>query len=291
MAIKTIVVFFNGEEDELGALHAAFNLAQRFSSHVRCLHLAPDPMAYASVYGEGVLVSAAIVDAVKKQAEERRVKAECLFHEVAGRYKVEMMTEDLPMHHASASFYHQAGRIQELVATEGRLADMVVVTRTATQQNASYETALSTALFATARPVLMVPKEAGQSATAPERSIAVGWSGSRESAVALHAALPLMAQAEQVNIITVRKSSEPADLNGDRQLMRYLKLHGIEARHHIVEKGGREAGESILAKAGELGATMLAMGAYGHSRLREMVLGGVTEHVYRHAKIPVLMAH
>jgi nucleotide-binding universal stress UspA family protein len=125
----------------------------------------------------------------------------------------------------------------------------------------------------------------------PERlgsSLAIAWDGTLGAARAAGAALPLLSRAETVTILTadmVKAGTKPSALAD------YLAEHGISARTwaFLPEEGA--LGERLLGEAVAAGADMLVMGAYGHSRLREMVLGGVTQSVTAKATIPVFMAH
>jgi nucleotide-binding universal stress UspA family protein len=127
--------------------------------------------------------------------------------------------------------------------------------------------------------------------TLPERlasRVAVAWDGSLGAARAAGAALPLLGRAEAVTILTADMEKVGAKPSA---LADYLAEHGISARTWAFMPEDRKLGERLLAEADQAGADMLVMGAYGHSRLREMVLGGVTQSVTATSKIPVFMAH
>jgi nucleotide-binding universal stress UspA family protein len=132
-------------------------------------------------------------------------------------------------------------------------------------------------------PVLMLP--AGVSAVAGH-TVLVGWNGRREAAGAVHDALPFLQAAREVVLCAVGERGT-ADLD-DAAAM--LRRHQVPVRAERLEGADSHAGEILLAQAVAYRADLLVMGAYGHSRLREFVFGGATEHVLHHATLPVLFS-
>jgi nucleotide-binding universal stress UspA family protein len=135
------------------------------------------------------------------------------------------------------------------------------------------------------RPVLLAPAE-------PPSGIgyvvAVAWNGSPEGVHALAAALPFLEKADAVSLIT----SGDADAAGSLSAVDYLAWHGVDAEHRKVAAGsGRHVGSILFEAARDAGADLLVMGAYGHSRVRELLLGGATRTVLESMTLPVLMAH
>jgi nucleotide-binding universal stress UspA family protein len=141
------------------------------------------------------------------------------------------------------------------------------------------------------RPVLVVPY-AGSFGEIGKR-ITIAWSGTREGARAVFDALPLLKQAEAVTLLCVvarAADAEPGEILG-------TEIAATLARHDVkitVQKSIAEeiaVADDILARVADAGSDLLIMGAYGYSRLREMVFGGVTHHIFRHMTVPTLMAH
>jgi nucleotide-binding universal stress UspA family protein len=121
-------------------------------------------------------------------------------------------------------------------------------------------------------------------------TVLIAWNGSRESSRALHDALPLMATPGAVTALTVNASpTESEALTGD--VVSHLAHHGLETKVELVETKELGASDVVLSRVADLGADLIVMGAYGHSRLREMILGGMTRDMLRHMTVPVLMAH
>ena len=146
------------------------------------------------------------------------------------------------------------------------------------------------ALMELGRPVLMVPY-AGQF-EGPARKAVVAWDGSREAGVALRAALPALQRAAKVTLISCRRPQREAA--GDelfiREMLHYLRRYDIEAsaEDDVTEI---EVGDALLSRISDLGADLLVMGGYGHSRFRELMRGGITRQILAQMTVPVLMAH
>ncbi|BEP65041.1 universal stress protein (plasmid) [Variovorax sp. V213] len=184
------------------------------------------------------------------------------------------------------------GATIDAVVQHGHASDLVVLG----QDDASSATDVSVhglaghVLMEVGRPVLIVPS-AGQF-EGVARNAVVAWNGSRESAVALHAALPALRCASRVTLVSFRHPNEDDD---DRQpsiadMLQFLSRHGIHAtfERNITDI---DVADALLSRVSDLGADLLVMGGYGHSRLRELVLGGVTRQILAKMTVPVLTAH
>lgn len=142
--------------------------------------------------------------------------------------------------------------------------------------------------FESARPVLLLP---GEGAALKFERIIVGWDGSRVAARALADALPLCHQASSVALVTVTQDKDVGRDTPVADACRFLERHGITAEMVEVPAGGRDAGIALQAYREETKGDLLVMGAFGHSRAREFVLGGATRSVLDHPSCPVLLAH
>lgn len=146
-------------------------------------------------------------------------------------------------------------------------------------------------LIGSGRPTLILPSELGDQA--PGKRIAIAWNGSREAARTVHDAMPLLQSAPDgcVHIICPPGKDDSNRLPSGTELAEALGRQGIKAEVAALKKTHLNAGPDLLAKAGELGADLLVMGAWGHSRLREFVLGGATDTALRESRIAVFMSH
>ncbi len=174
-----------------------------------------------------------------------------------------------------------------------RLADLVVFAETKPEDTSTAMVAVEAALVNAGRPVLVAPQDLKTPEVA--KAVAIAWDGSVEAAHAVSAALPFLALASKVSILTVRTGPQQpggtAAASPGIMLADYLTMHGVHAAEHILEPQGRSVGQVLLEAAVDAGAGLLVMGGYGHSRLREFILGGTTRHIVTHAKLPVLMTH
>jgi nucleotide-binding universal stress UspA family protein len=145
--------------------------------------------------------------------------------------------------------------------------------------------------LASGRPILVVPY-AGSFPNLGRR-VVIGWNASREAARAVNDAMPLLTAAEIVSILTIDPREGPrahGELPG-ADISLHLARHGVEAEIERMVSADLPVGEALLSRAADLGADLLVMGAYGHSRARELVLGGATRSLLRSMTLPVLMSH
>jgi nucleotide-binding universal stress UspA family protein len=189
----------------------------------------------------------------------------------------------------------EAGRI---LAVQARYADAVVIgwskrggDKDGSRDGSEFERGLFRAvLFEAGRPVILVPEAC--KAKEPPRRILVAWSPEREATRAVHDALPLLQQAELVTILAI---AEGGRINGEEDagadIARHLARHRVNAEVKHVPAGGRTAQSVIADEARYLGADLIVMGGYGHSRLSEWVFGGATRDMMADLRTPVLMAH
>lgn len=287
MSIKTILVPLDGSETSRNALDAAFIIGHDLSAHVEALHVATDPKDAVPLLGEGM--SAAIIEEMIQLAEaesiERKGRAEALFEDARTRYGLEIKESPPSDAGGSTVLTHMVGREDEITALKGRLSDLIVASRPSMDSEATLAMTINAALFETGRPVLVVPPKTQE---VIGRKIAVSWNGSAEAARAVAAAMPLLARADSVVILTAENDSTSANL--PLQLETYFSWHGIKADIRNLP-GGSQVGEVLLEDCRTIGTDLLVMGAYTHSRMRQLILGGVTKHIMSEADLPVLMAH
>jgi nucleotide-binding universal stress UspA family protein len=179
--------------------------------------------------------------------------------------------------------------LPETVALHTRYADLAIIGQSNPDrpETAVFNEIIEEVLFNSGRPVLMVPYAGTFEAIG--RKVLVGWKSTAEAARALNDAIPLMRGAEQITIMT----SDPADGDGDEpvaDIALHLARHGLTvlATHTISD--GLRGDDILLNQAADTGADLLVMGAYGHSRMRERMLGGVTRGILQSATVPVLLS-
>jgi nucleotide-binding universal stress UspA family protein len=185
------------------------------------------------------------------------------------------------------------GEVARLMTIHARHADIVILGQpdpdAALAGSASH--LAESVLLGAGRPLLMVPY-AGRFAAIGRRAL-VTWNATREAARALNDALPLLRRAEQVKILTIASSGDaaPGAALSEVDITRHLARHGIAADVTTSVADNIDVGDLILSRAADFGSDLIVMGGYGHSRLREWVLGGVTHSLLRHMTVPVLLSH
>ncbi|HYF56900.1 MAG TPA: universal stress protein [Salinarimonas sp.] len=173
------------------------------------------------------------------------------------------------------------------VGSHGRVFDLIVLGRPGRDRASPGMATLEAALFESGRPILIAPPVAPATLG---RRVVIAWNGSTETARATAFAMPFLARAEAVTVLTAEGGTVPGPTG--EQLARSLQAHGIPAEARTVPGGQvRGGGEAILAQAAAQDCDLLIKGAYTQSRIRQMIFGGATSHILAEARLPVLMAH
>ena len=269
-------------------LDAALRLAMGQGGHVIGLHVRVDPSMAVPLVGEGM--SGAMVEemmaAAEKQAAVRAAAARQLFDQGVARAGLRVAAAP-PVEGASAEWLDVTGREEEVVAGRGRLSDLVVLGRLSADNETPSPMTLNAALMESGRPLLLVPPAASETIG---RNVVIAWNGSAEAGRAVAAALPLLTRADRVTILSVSEDERLANAPAG-ELAAYLAWHGIAAGCHRLPGNATHAGEALAGECMTLGADLLVLGAYTHSRLRQLILGGVTRHVLHHTPLACLMCH
>jgi nucleotide-binding universal stress UspA family protein len=177
----------------------------------------------------------------------------------------------------------EEGMTEALVKKWGERADYIVVGQPAVHGDGTEYDALHSALFASERPVLMVPRPVK---TAFGRIVAVAWRDDKFTLHAVMEALHCIPQSATIHVLMGRREGAPRP-----QIPDVLAEHGVTVAGHELPVGKTVFGAQLLAKAHELNADLLVMGAFVHSPWRNLLFGGVTRYMLAHADLPVLMRH
>ena len=286
MAIRKLLLPLTGTAAGEAALSTCLMIARNWNAHVTALHVRVDSRDVAPLAGEGL--SGAMIEemmsATEKESSERAHAVRSMFDRFVLQHDV-ILSEARPgAGCATASFAAVTGREEDLVAQQARLADLTVVPHPDAGEDVSSSDALHAVLFDSGRPVLISPQIAP--ATIGTR-ICLGWNGTAELASAVFAALPWLQRAEAVRILSADGYQRRGPAAPD--LAAYLALHDVHADIVMFQSVGNSVGAGLLAAARDFGCDLLAMGAYSHSRLRQLILGGVTRHVLERGNLPVMM--
>jgi nucleotide-binding universal stress UspA family protein len=259
-------------------------LAERFAAHLIGLHTtlpaeAPRRHGYFDYFDRSLLDP--LYQEYEQKMEAEGDATRHLFEEIAARRGL------------SAEWRTASGYPSEITALHGRYVDLIVLGQPDPDDTtaALYRPRPEEVALAVGRPVLVIPY-AG-SWTQIGRRVLVGWDSSREATRAISDAMPLLAGAEAVTILAVDPAHGPAG-HGEvpgADIALHLARHGVKATIEATVSAGIGAGNALLSRASDLEADLLVMGAYGHSRVRELLLGGVTRTILDSMTLPVLMAH
>jgi nucleotide-binding universal stress UspA family protein len=282
MAYKSILTVLTNPDTVELAITSAARLALAQDAHLDVLVLGVDRTQVGYSYiGTG---------AVLMQVSLDRAEADARSLETAAK---KALGEQFPeLRFAVEAVVTQLGALSDLVASRARFADLVVLPRPyGPGQGAEAEAVVEAALFDGKAPVLVLPEKGLGEHALPKR-IVIAWNQSAEAMVATRQALPLMKGADKVNITVIdppTQGEERSDPGG--MLCQMLVRHGVHAEVSVLARSLPRISDVLARHVWDQNADMLVMGAYGHSRFREAILGGATRNMLEKAEVPVLMAH
>lgn len=281
MAYKDLLVVLDADQSSRERMSYAAALAARFEAHLCGLYvtvssLTRDQYALLDI---GVLDIPFFTDPAKSREQAEATRA--VFEDVTARQGL------------SAEWRTANGYPSGIAALHGRYADLVILGQLDAydaQADLVHPRPEEVTMLA-GRPVLTVPYTGHFGGLV--RRVLIGWDASREAARAVKDAMPLLAQAEAVTVLTIDAEQSPqghGEVPG-ADIALHLARHGVKARVERTVSAGIGVGNTLLSRAADLGADMLVMGAYGHSRVRELLLGGATRTVLMSMTLPVFMSH
>ena len=283
MTYKEIIVVLDSEPRAGERISIAAALAERFSARLVGLYIAvnlelPGRFGYFNI--DAPLLRPVYRD-MEALLQAQGEKTRALFEEITGRRSV------------SAEWRQASGHPAELAAIHGRYADLIVLGQLDPDETLASLTRPrpeEVAMLA-GRPILVVPYAGAFSETG--KRVLVGWDASREATRAVNDAMPLLAGASSVTVMTI-DAAESFSGHGEApgaDIALHLARHGVTASVERNVSAGIGVGNALLSRASDIGADLLVMGVYGHSRVRELMLGGVTRTILGTMTVPVLMSH
>jgi len=279
MAYKDLLVHVDDSRACEGRVQAAVELAIAHDAHLTGVYVIGDPPP--ETFERGILLPE-MREMLQQGAQERADATLAHFAEVAKRNQI--------------SFESRIDRVQytamvEALATNARYADIVILGQADPNDGSVPLYLPEEVTLASGRPSLVVPC-IGPMATLGQR-VTLAWDASREAARTVNDALPILERAQAVNVVTVNPSDKPFGHGEQRgaDIALHLARHGIEVEVQHIESRDVDVPNIILSHIAAQSSDLLVMGAYGHSRLRELVLGGVTRAMLHDMTVPVLMAH
>ncbi len=274
--VKDLVVNLSGAAPQDFAADYAVSVAKAFGAHITGIAFVYEPVIPDTVMG-GIPT-----DLIEIQREENTKAANAAvsrFEAVAKKAGAAAATRMLDASLAGAA------------TTFGRIArrfDLAVVGQAQPEKGAAEELMIEGALFESGRPVIVVPYIQKQGLTL-ERVMAC-WDGGARAARAIADAMPLLERAKAVDLVIVTEHGKHDEITG-ANMSEHLARHGVTVEVKRIAKGDIHVQDAILDYVADSGADFIVMGGYGHSRLREFILGGVTRSILASMTVPVLMSH
>ncbi|MFN4101439.1 MAG: universal stress protein [Pararhodobacter sp.] len=284
MSFKSIVTFLASEAEVAGTLPQAIRFALSQNAHLTACLMGVDMTPAGGFYmGASPIL-------LQETLEHAQADAEVL-EEQARR-----MLEGHPLNWAAESAVAQFGGLPGLVGLRARFSDLVIQSRPYGKDALpSQEAVIEAALFEGQAPVLVLPGQTSPGNALPAdfgKRVMIGWNQSNEALSAVRRALPLLKAADMVSVVVVNPpvhSPERSDPGG--MLTQMLARHGVRAEVAVLAKTLPRVSDVLLRHMEDIDASVLVMGAYGHSRLREAILGGATRNVLENAKRALFLAH
>lgn len=294
--ITSILCLFQGDPSELGALNLAFSLASRNQALLRVVHISAPPMAVMDPLGAGAYAGAvpsgAVIDQLVRDDNALIHAARTYVTEFAAGYGVRLCLseQDLAVADGPAVFFvaHE-DYAQHLVESYGKMADIIVTMR---QDAFTQDSRNLSALLDSGKAVILPPPAVKTSighAFRVERMV-VAWDGSLQASRALYKALPFTTSVAKLYLLCVREGGAPGPIDRSAAIALLTERH-LEPIVIELDAPHNNVGQTLLKAAGDLKADLLVLGAYGHNRLAEMIVGGTSRYVLHHAALPVLMTH
>lgn len=287
MSIKTILLPIRDSDVADSLMQTAISMAIRNGAHLDALYVrnSPEQMVPFASLGVSEKMRESIIESASVSANQQSEDLKHRFVNICSKQKMLINSRGSHPNTASADFLVREGSRDEVIATYGRLADLILVPQplSISPPPSSFEAALRDS----GRPVLMVPRkkilvEAG-------KTLAIGWNASKEAAQAVAAVMGNLKKADKVYVLESEKRMKNP-MNAD-DVCTYLSCHGVTAEAVSFSTANQSAAEALLTNAGELGCDRLIVGGYSRPKLRNMIMGGVTGHLMKHSDIPVIFVH
>lgn len=284
--IASILAYIDIRGSGENTAETAFRLALRHNAHVEGLHVRADAGEFIArePFYSNLDTLRSFSESFDREAAQREATSADAFATVAKRLDVAASDTVASADGPTAQWVVQTGTPRDVVSQHARVADVCVIGREHYGGGNPTMPVIEGALFDSGRPVLIAPPHAPDSVGG---YVVIAWNRSAASARALAAALPFLDRAERVRLVYVDTGAKAGP--SVQQAADYLKRYDIDAEAVTMAPERGSVASTLLTDAQY--ADLLVMGAYSHSRFRDVVLGGVTRDILQNATIPVLMVH
>lgn len=275
--LKNILVHIDQSQESASRLKVAIGLARAHDAHLTGAYIIPRsriPTYLEVQVPKEILEKAAAGRLEEAAAAKKNFEKACRADGIACEWR------------------QAEGPTVETLALNSRYSDLAVVgQRNTASENFEVDEMPDRFIMSSGRPTLVVPY-AGSFPTVG-RTVVVAWDASRLATRAVNDALPFLRKADKVHLLAINPEGglEGHGAIPGADIGLHLARHGVKAEANSIRVDDLVVGDALLSRAADFGADMIVMGAYGHSRWREMVLGGVTRHLLDHMTVPVFMTH
>jgi nucleotide-binding universal stress UspA family protein len=275
--IKDVIVNLSiGRERDVAADYA-ISIGQAFGAHVAAVGFAYEPVLPLSIMTG---IPAALIESQRRDNEKAAADTIGRFENAARLQSVSSESRVMRASFADAS---------NLFGQMARRFDLCVVGQAEPDKIAPEEVIIEAALFESGRPVIAIPYI--QREPLKLDRIMVCWDGSRSASRAIGDAMPLLRRAKRVDVVVVTNGGIKSDEVPGADIAQHLARHDLNVEVERIGSGAVDVANTLLPYAADLPIDLIVMGAYGHSRLREFVLGGATRGMLSSMTVPVLMSH
>lgn len=286
MSIKHILLPLTGESKSADAAVCGLTLAKTLGAHITAgyeddlgpMYAAPDYMGTAAAYGM-------FYEQMQQLRQDRQKLARAQFDRAVLATRLPIVSDPVCKQGSTMWLDDEAGNFAP-IASHGALTDLVILESPGSRRSPPAWNVVEEALFGARRPTLIVPPG---TTTIDLSHALIAWNGSSEAANAVERALDLLPPGAKITVLQIGEL-KPGRMSSEK-LVDYLGWHCFEADMIEVEDRKNQTAQIIIDEARRIRAGFVVMGAYTHSRTREFLLGGVTDHMLREAALPVLMAH
>lgn len=271
--MKSILLHISDDGGLEARVQASLDLARAFGGHITCMQaISYEVFAPGDYFGTAM---AAVIPVIKEAAEELRTR----------------MEQDLANEDVAWSWQSRFGMPEHALLEQSAISDIVVVGTHEIGESEKRASRMVGELVMHARtPVLVVPASLARFDTGGPALVA--WNGSTEACHALRAALPLLQQASMVYLATVSEAKERERFDfASTEGAEYLSRHGVDCQMVDIPRGEADIADALVAAAQSRHCAYMVMGAFGHSRLSEMLLGGVTRRALTDPPLPIVLTH
>jgi nucleotide-binding universal stress UspA family protein len=279
VTLKDILIHVDADKTMASRGRLAIDLARRHDAHLTGLCLAVDPVIPAAILG---MVPTELFERLHKESVERAKRAAADFRATAERAGLAgdcRVVECLD------------GEIADALSLHARHADLMILGQGSPEAVSLVPALAADVALSCGRPTIVAPYVAN--ATTLGEQVLVAWDGSREAARAVNDALPILERATSVTVLSVNPPQTGDDTRrlAGADIALHLARHGVKAEVASRVISEISVGDALLNEIADKGIDLLVMGAYGHSRLRELVLGGATRQILGSMTVPVLISH